>query len=179
MFYVNPESHQMIELGTKVYPYKSLRSVFSEINNQFAHSNSNLVINIKEGVKVFLEDNLNYLINITSVTIQSYSDSNQIPARATIVATKLEQPTKNKKTAFSILSHTDIYLNETVIKGSLTNYEKALIGSTVVTITLVRGSLYLKNINTVRDVIDKEYKAIFIFPIYLQTSWLSIGTALK
>jgi hypothetical protein len=176
---VDPESHEMIELGTQTYPYKSLRSVFSEINNQFAHSDSNLFINIKEGTKVFLEDDINFLINITSVTIQSYSDSSEEPLRATIVATKFEQASQSKKTAFNILAHSDIDLDKSVSSGSLSSYEKALIGSTTVTITLVRGSLYINNIDAVRDVIDRDYSAIFIFSIYLQTSWLSIGKIFK
>ena len=43
-YYVNPQSSEMVELGTITYPYRSFRAVASEILNNFSHQNVNITI---------------------------------------------------------------------------------------------------------------------------------------
>ena len=48
IIYVNPQSFSMIELGTIKYPFKTAKSVFSEILNQYSHNNSSFQFILKK-----------------------------------------------------------------------------------------------------------------------------------
>jgi hypothetical protein len=50
-YYVNPESEEVIELGTKEYPFKSVSLPFIEIFNYFSHSNANITIYLAEEIE--------------------------------------------------------------------------------------------------------------------------------
>ena len=43
-YYVNPQSSEMVEIGTITYPYRSFRAVASEILNNFSHQNVSITI---------------------------------------------------------------------------------------------------------------------------------------
>ena len=45
-YYINPSSQQIIELGTKTYPYKNIGLPFVEILNYHSHSNRTITVNI-------------------------------------------------------------------------------------------------------------------------------------
>ena len=85
--YIDPECLNIIELGTMNYPYKSSISAFSEILNQYSHSNNSISIYIKENTQLIIPNDIVYLINITSVSISSYSSSSSVPNSANILVT--------------------------------------------------------------------------------------------
>lgn len=68
-------------------------------------------------------------------------------------------------------------LNEVIGNSSLTDYEKELIGSQTVTITPVRTSVHLYNIDVIREYIDYFYTSVFMNPIYLQENWIDYQNA--
>ena len=72
-YYVNPNSQEIIELGTKAYPYKNIGLPFVEILNYHSHSNNSINIYVMENTDNYMLWNSNYVINITSVSVQSYS----------------------------------------------------------------------------------------------------------
>ena len=128
----------------------------------------------KENVSIYLNDNVNYILNITSVNLTSYSDVSSSPARATLIPTQITLPTKSSKVAFSILANTDLQLSSVIQKGSFSNYEKQLIASSIVSFRVVRSTLFMKNINAIREYVDYYYQAIFCFLIFLQDKTLDI-----
>lgn len=148
-----------------------MKAVFSEILNYFSHSDKEITIYLKENTNVYLEDELNYLLNMTSVTITSYSEVTTTAERATLIGTRIAQPGINTNASFSILQNTDIRLSAKISEGTLTAEEIAVIGSSIVTVTVVRTSLFLNNIDCIREVVDYEYSSTFFHFVYLQDKW--------
>lgn len=175
-FYVDPGSSAILELGTKAHPYRSARAVFSEILNFHSHRDVNLTVLFKEGADVFVNDNVAYVLNITSVTLTSYSDGSATPARATLVPTRASLPTQSGKVAFSIVRNTELRLADALQRSAFTAYERQLLGG-VATFRVVRSSILLANIDARREVVDYDYQAVFVFLVYLQTRWLDVRQA--
>ena len=66
--YVNKLSPSLIELGTRIHPYRSLKSVFFELLVQYSNKDILVTIYIAEGQRHYLEDGWNYILNITNLT---------------------------------------------------------------------------------------------------------------
>ena len=81
-YYVDPFSEEVVELGTKAFPYKSLRPVISEIINFFSHSEANINIYTKD---IYVEDDTAFFLNISSVSLYSHPDYTLMNKRARIV----------------------------------------------------------------------------------------------
>jgi hypothetical protein len=107
----------MIELGTKQHPYKSFKAVASELLNNFSFLNASITIYLKEGERIYVEDNTNYFFDLDSVTVTSYSSSSSSPGRALMVPTEIVQPAIHSKSLFHLLAHANLFLNETLAKG--------------------------------------------------------------
>ena len=167
-FYINPYSSEVIELGTQKYPYKTMRAAFSEILNNFSHSSSNLTIYLKENAQIFTNDNTNYIINMTSVTIKSYSDTSNLPGKAILIPTQIELPTTSDKTLFHILDNLNLNLNEVIQAGSLSSYEVGLITTIKSTFSVTRTNFSMNNIIALRQPEDNIIRWFFLFFVYLQ-----------
>ena len=115
--YVNSQSTSLIELGTRNHPYRSIKSAFSEIFNHYSNRDNSVIIYLAEGQRYYMEDATNYILNITNVTITSYSESLSASGRATIIPTKIPQPNRSKKAAFSLLVYTDLNFDEVIHEG--------------------------------------------------------------
>lgn len=83
-YYVNANSQSLVEVGTKDHPYKELDSVFVEIMNFHSHSERNIMIYVLEGTSVFA-NSVTYIVNMTHVQIESYSESSQEAGLARMV----------------------------------------------------------------------------------------------
>ena len=114
-----------MEFGTKQYPYRYFKYVSSEILNQFSHKDVEITIYLKEGTDVYIRESDTFFINITKVTVTSYSDNGvNPPDYVWIVPTSIAQPSDSKRAAFNILSHTNNNVNEVISKGSFTSTER-------------------------------------------------------
>ena len=138
-FYVDPQSTEVMEFGTKQYPYRYFKYVSSEILNQFSHKDVEITIYLKEGTDVYIREGDTFFLNITKVKVSSYSDGVNAPDYVRIVPTSITQPSDSKRAAFNILSHTNSNVNEAIAKGSFTATELGLIFSTPTTFVLVRS----------------------------------------
>jgi hypothetical protein len=116
-YYVDPDSENSIELGTKQFPYRAFKSISSEILNQFSYSDVNITIYLKEGTKVYVQDDTTFFMSMTFVTMTSYSDNSDTPDRALIIPTAIEQQGISKKALLHILKHTDLWLEDAISKG--------------------------------------------------------------
>jgi len=58
------------------HPYKSVELAFMEILNYHSHTEKDIVVNIKESTDNYVGFNLNYIVNISSVSLDSYSSVN-------------------------------------------------------------------------------------------------------
>ena len=171
--YIDASSSQMIELGTKQYPYKTAKAAFSEILNIYSHKQVNITLFIKEYSNLFMEDD-NFILNMTSMTITSYSDLTDSPSRATIIPTDVSQQRLSKRSAFNLLKNTDLQLNEVLQASTFSSIQKLLILKERVTFTIAMSNFYLNNIDVRRDPGDIGKDTVFIFPINQGSLWVDI-----
>jgi len=148
-FYINPESDEMLELGTILYPYRSFRSIASEILTQHSSTDSNINIYLKENTRVYIEDGTFYIVSVGSVSISSYSETSSTPGNVLIVPTAISQPAPDSRSKFHILNNFDI-----LIDGKITAERET-------TIVLSQSSMNLSNVDFYREVIDyNKYKTL-------------------
>ena len=173
-FYIDPYSSQLVELGTKSYPFKTLRAVFSDLLNNFSHKDLNITVNVKESTIVYLTDSTNYIMNITSVKIMSYSDTSNSPGRATLIPTLINLPTTNSQTSFHILKNMELNLDQKITAGTFTSNEIQMIKLNPSTFIVARSNFYLYNINFNREPVDNYITSFFVFLVYLQDKWFDV-----
>ena len=159
--YINSQSTSIIELGTIKYPFKNSQSAFSEVLNQYSHSNNNISIYIKENTELKITKEMAYFINITSVSISSYSNSSSSPKYAQIsIVDGIQNQTI--KTLFSILSDNTYELGNVISEGSFAIHEKELIEQSNVVFAIIRSSFSISNITAFTDLITDDVFINFV-----------------
>ena len=146
----------------------------SEILNHHSNQDKRIDIYVKEKAKIYMEDETNFIINITKVMITSYSESGDNPAKAILVPTKTPQSGQSKKSAFSILKNVDLDLDRIFSISNVTEYEINLAMNEAATIKLVRSSLEMSNVEVHREYENPYSIDLFILPIYLQDKSVKI-----
>ena len=124
-YYVDPSSTEILELGTKAFPFKNIGLPFVEILNYHSHSTNTITVFIKENTEHNMLYNSNYVINITQVTIESYSDSDLVtPYYANIIMKNSGVVKLSAKTIFNILKHTTLRLVNSVRPSEISTQEE-------------------------------------------------------
>ena len=131
------------------------------------------MIYLKEDSRLYLEDSTVYLMNITNVTIASYSDDSDVPDRATIVPTEIPQSTPGK-TVLHILNDFDLKLDEVIAEGNYTESELSQLNFAQVTFQILRSNVYIDNVNIEREPVDLEKATLLVNLIYLQDKVMSM-----
>ena len=147
--YVDVYSQSPIELGTLANPYKSIKAAFVELLNYHSNQDKSVAIYLKEHQRHYLEEN-NYILNITNVTITTYTDQLFITSKAKIIQTLTPQSVHSKRTSFHLLNETDLRLNETILEGGYTESEVLQLNSIQVTLFSLRSNTYIDNIDIER-----------------------------
>jgi len=126
-FYINSESTEIIELGTKAYPYKNIGLPFVEILNYHSHSDHNITVLVKEYTENLLLYRSNYIINMTQVTVETYSalDIN-MPGWANITIKREGVNMITSKSVFNIMKHNTLRLDSILNKDQMTDLELSL-----------------------------------------------------
>ena len=151
-----------------------MKPVMFEILSYHSNQDKEISIYVKENTTMYIEDDTNYIINITKVSITTYSNSDESPGMATLIPTKTEQSGKNKKTAFSILNSTELDRDKIISEFNLTIAEigRILIGD--VTIIVVRSNFEMSNIKVYKEHLESESGSRFLLPVYLQDKLVKI-----
>ena len=171
-FYVDSSSSSILELGTRSYPYKSIKSVFVELLNHHSNQDKSVTIFLKEKQNYYIEDGMNYILNITSVTITSYSDELGNSGRARLVPTHVAQPAQSK-TIFNLLTNTSLMLDSAINQGNYTDAEVLTLGGQV-TLFSVRSSVQVDNLDIERET-DNTGRVVTLFSlVYLQDKTMRI-----
>ena len=86
------------------HPYKELDSVFVEVTNFHFHSERNISVFVMEGSTIFV-NSPTYIVNMTNMHIESYSEISSVSGKARIVGIQSESKIVEKAypTKFSIL----------------------------------------------------------------------------
>ena len=116
-YYVNPKSIEIVELGTKQYPFKNIALPFIEILNYHSHSSRTVNIYLMENTTNYLMQNTNYVINMTMVNIESYSLISNSPSRATIYGILSSIPIFSSTTITNIIVDSTLRLNQVLSPG--------------------------------------------------------------
>ena len=149
--------------------------MFLEILNYHSNQDKSVIVNLKEKQKHYMEDGSNYIMNITNVTITTYSDEDDIAEnRAIVIPTGTSQSADNKKTAFSLLSNTTLNLDEVIVEGGYTETELSQLNNNQVTLYALRSSIYIDSIDVERDPNDIDQSTVFIYIVYLQDKMLQM-----
>ncbi|CAI2360414.1 unnamed protein product [Moneuplotes crassus] len=159
-FYVDPEGDRIIELGTFEYPYRTFKSVASEILNHYSNTKAEVEIFIKDG---YIEMDTLYFINMTNVKITTHPDYQLLNKRAQISFTSKAQHEISKKARFHLLKDTSISHEEFINKDELSEREISELSKIKVGIMLARTSIEISEIEFHAS--DLGY---FCVPIYLQ-----------
>ena len=170
--YVDPLSHEPIELGTLKFPFRTMRAASAEILNLWANSNYSVTVYLKD---VYMDRGNTYLINMTSITFTSHPEYRNIGRRALLSGTYVPQPSIPKKALFHLFSNTDLLLETRFEEGGFTEYEKTLI-----TISNCFFACHYSNCQFLDLDIHEEAEApglrkIFIQMIYLQERSLTLS----
>ena len=82
-----------------------------EILNYHSHSDNNITVKVKEFTENQLLYEMNYIINITQVTVETYSDSGTgIPGYANITIKDQDVVLITSKSVFNIMKHSSLRL---------------------------------------------------------------------
>ena len=79
-YYVNPDSEEIMELGTIKFPFRDINLVFTEIYNEHQHTDRVINIYVMEATDNYLPMNYIKILNVTQVNIDSYTKSGKINA---------------------------------------------------------------------------------------------------
>jgi hypothetical protein len=72
-YYVDPLSEEVVELGTKLYPFKSPSLPFIEIFNYFSHKQVNVTIYLADNTLHKLKHEGNLVLDMDTIIIKPYS----------------------------------------------------------------------------------------------------------
>ena len=164
-YYVNPNSEQMMELGTIEYPFKDINLVFLEIFNVHQHTDRTINIFVMEATDSYLSFDFIKIINITQVNIDTYIESDYYEPRNVdfrIVETPIE--IQSSRSVMNIIQNT------TKGEADISRMEEHEINDLTLQNFVVfqahRSSLSLNHIN-----VYSEYTTIRLQDIFLYTSY--------
>ena len=118
----------------------------------------------------------NYVLNITSVTISSYTTGNSAPANAIIFATDEKISIFSPTSVMNLIVDNTLRLQKMINAGSFTANEKLMLSLTNINIHLDRSSLIMSYISVNRNLTADVAKSTqFIAPIYLQEKYVKFS----
>ena len=158
-----------MELGTRKHPYKSLGYVFVELLNYHSHSDRNITVNIMKNTTNYLMIGNNYIVNITQVTIQPYSDNMLIdPGKASIVGLDNESLEFTAGTSYNLLQSLELKVAEMIYNNDqITENEKTTLIVEKILVAVQRSNFAMYNMNLYSDYSDIHKDNYFIWALYL------------
>jgi hypothetical protein len=153
-YFVDTSSIEILELGTKAYPYKSIRSPFIEVLNLHSHSTRQITINLMESTINYLPELSSYIINTTSVTLKPYSNTLTTPRSSELFIYEFFPFSTSPTTKFSILSSSTLRLAEVLSHPDMTKTDRNIASITSTGVVVNRGSLFLQDLVVKRDVME-------------------------
>ena len=74
-YYVNPDSEEIMELGTMQFPFRDINLVFTEIYNEHQHTDRVINVYVMEATDNYVPMDYIEIFNVTQVNIDSYTES--------------------------------------------------------------------------------------------------------
>ena len=173
-YYVNPDSDNIVELGTIDHPYKHISYALVEVLNYHSHSDRNLTIYLMEYTRNEITENAWNIINITNVEIKPYTLRSVAPDKAHIVGMDSADIVSAPSTSFSIIKSYEMRFDEIVTNNNnFTDVEKTKIQLERHLILVMRSSLMIYNMEIISEYSNIFDDILITFPVYLQTKTLT------
>ncbi|CAI2360922.1 unnamed protein product [Moneuplotes crassus] len=102
--FIDHFSSEVLELGTRAYPYRTMKSASAEVINQYSNTSIEISIYTKD---TYVETDTFYAYNMSSVKILSHPDYQTIHKRALLCLTSEVQEGISKKARYHLLKSTD------------------------------------------------------------------------
>jgi len=166
-YYVDPFSNKGIELGTKEFPYRTMKAANSDIINNFSYKNMDITIYMTHA---YVQDEVYKYINMSSITIKRHPDLEKLRLKSMLIPTTIVQPGIMDKTLFILLKNTEFQ----PIESNLSSIEQLRLDLSKVTIMALRTSIIIDSINIYREEIN-EGTSQFLLPILLQNKTIKIS----
>jgi hypothetical protein len=172
--YVDPGSAKIIELGTKLYPFKSLMLAFVEILNFHSHTDRNITVYVKESTTLYANQDSLYSINLDSVIIQTYSSGLTNARSSSIIFTDTGVNIFSKKTRFNLISNGDLELSNVLQNNSLTELEKTQVKFKNSGFVTNRWSFSITGFNIYTNFSSSSSNFMLVRPVHLQSKTLTL-----
>ena len=164
-YYVNPDSQEIIELGTKKYPFKHINLVFIDIFNRLSNFDISVNIFVMENTYNYLPVDSIKLINITTVSIDSYSEYYpDNPQRALFAITDTEIDMLPERTLFSVIQNTT--LNSLDTSNMEQTEADEIVGSSDYVMIVNRCNLNINNVDVYSQITSTSLNVDFFLPIH-------------
>ena len=124
---------------------------FVEILNFHSHTNRSVNIYLKEGTIHYMTLAKYYIVNMTLVNIESYTDGVKTPSQATIFGVDYNITIFSPTTVMNILTSDTLRLQQQISRPEVTNYERTLLSGFDSQIYLLRTNLRMNRIDVRRD----------------------------
>jgi len=148
-YYLDPLSDKQVELGTREYPYRTVKVVTSEILNNIKIQNISINIYMKDS---YVEDGSLVFMNISNVRLTTHPDL-IITRRAILIPTEFDQPGISSKARFHLLKNTNMPIQDNLDHGEYGDYERQ-VTSILSTNFILRAGLTIDDIDIYREEID-------------------------
>jgi hypothetical protein len=165
-YYVDPNSSEMLELGTLEYPYRTMKSATSEILNFLSNNHLNVTIHT---YSAYLEDGMNVFINMTNVAFKSHPDVINTGERSILIFTQIAQHGINERALYHLLTSTDFPVQDILTTGLIPDdlQSLALVNDGTSIVSVMTG-ISFEDINLYREEIDAGQDITLLNTIYLQ-----------
>ena len=164
-YYVNPDSEETIELGTRQYPFKHINLVFIDIFNRLSNTDISVNIYVMENTYNYLPVDSIKLINITTVSIDSYSEYYpDDPKHALFIITDNEIDMLTERTLFNIIQNTTMNSLDTSNMEQVETDE--IVSSSDYVMIVNRCSLHINNVDIYSQITSASRYVDFFLPIH-------------
>lgn len=121
---------------------------------------------------------VNYVVNMTSVTISSYSTGLNTPANAIVYAINGKPSEFSPTSVMNLLVNNTRRLTQVFAAGSVPNADQQRLLTANTNIYIYKSSLIMNQVDIKRNIItDIQQETYFIEAIYLQQKYLHISNA--
>ena len=121
-----------------------------------------------------MQQGYNYIVNITSVIIQTYSDISSSPGSATLYAVQSTVNMFSTQTSFNLVTNNTLLFNSKISSSSLTSGEISQLSTADTILYAWRSSLTLLNFILQGDLSNYQSSSYFLRPVYIQNKSINL-----
>ena len=172
---MNPDSDSIVEVGTLDHPYKQLSYALIEILNYHSNSNHNLTVYLMDGTTNILGLRQGNIVNITNVSLITYSPTSSEPGKVTILVKDEVEIVTSPSTMFNIMKTFELRIKEQIFKNTaITEQEKFKVEFNDYNIMVLRSNFMIENMNIVSERADIYNEVFLFFHVYIQDKTITI-----